>query len=163
MLATERELMFFVLSLIIIIAAFNIVTSLFILVQNKNREIAVLKTIGCSDSSILRIFLLSVHRCAAAGVGLWPYRPPPGGEEASTLSRGGASALLDTPLNRQRQPQIRSVVAAAGFAGTAGRRPLLPPWRKSRRAGRSARTSSARAHPSLTQSARARARRVRFS
>ena len=57
-LATERELMFFVLSLIIIIAAFNIVTSLFILVQNKNREIAVLKTIGSSDSSILRIFLL---------------------------------------------------------------------------------------------------------
>ena len=57
-LATERELMFFVLSLIIIIAAFNIVTSLFILVQNKNREIAVLKTIGSSDISILRIFLL---------------------------------------------------------------------------------------------------------
>ncbi len=57
-LATERELMFFVLSLIIIIAAFNIVTSLFILVQNKNREIAVLKTIGSSDNSILRIFLL---------------------------------------------------------------------------------------------------------
>ena len=50
--------MFFVLSLIIIIAAFNIVTSLFILVQNKNREIAVLKTIGSSDNSILRIFLL---------------------------------------------------------------------------------------------------------
>ena len=57
-LATERELMFFVLSLIIIIAAFNIVTSLFILVQNKNKEIAVLKTIGCSDNSILRIFLI---------------------------------------------------------------------------------------------------------
>ena len=57
-LATERELMFFVLSLIIIIAAFNIITSLFILVQNKNKEIAVLKTIGSSDNSILRIFLL---------------------------------------------------------------------------------------------------------
>ena len=57
-LATERELMFFVLSLIIIIAAFNIVTSLFILVQNKNKEIAILKTIGCSDNSILRIFLI---------------------------------------------------------------------------------------------------------
>ena len=57
-LATERELMFFVLSLIIVIAAFNIVTSLFILVQNKNKEIAVLKTIGSSDNSILRIFLL---------------------------------------------------------------------------------------------------------
>ncbi len=57
-LATERELMFMVLSLIIIIAAFNIITSLFILVQNKSKEIAVLKTIGSSDSTILRIFLL---------------------------------------------------------------------------------------------------------
>ena len=57
-LATERELMFFVLSLIIIIAAFNIITSLFILVQNKSKEIAILKTIGCSNTSVLRIFLL---------------------------------------------------------------------------------------------------------
>ncbi len=57
-LATERELMFLVLSLIVIIAAFNIITSLFILVQNKSKEIAILKTIGSSDISILRIFLL---------------------------------------------------------------------------------------------------------
>ena len=57
-LATERELMFFVLSLIIVIAAFNVITSLFILVQTKSKEIAVLKTIGTSDSSVLRIFLI---------------------------------------------------------------------------------------------------------
>tara|TARA_B100000902_G_scaffold399115_1_gene468503 strand:- start:2236 stop:3492 length:1257 start_codon:yes stop_codon:yes gene_type:complete len=57
-LATERELMFFVLSLIIIIAAFNVITSLFILVQTKSKEIAVLKTIGTSDISVLRIFLI---------------------------------------------------------------------------------------------------------
>ncbi len=57
-LATERELMFFVLSLIIVIAAFNVITSLFILVQTKSKEIAVLKTIGTSDISVLRIFLI---------------------------------------------------------------------------------------------------------
>ena len=57
-LATERELMFFVLSLIIVIAAFNVITSLFILVQTKSKEIAVLKTIGTSDSSVLRVFLI---------------------------------------------------------------------------------------------------------
>ncbi len=57
-LATERELMFFVLSLIIIIAAFNVITSLFILVQTKSKEIAVLKTIGATDISVLRIFLI---------------------------------------------------------------------------------------------------------
>ena len=60
-LATERELMFFVLSLIIVIAAFNVITSLFILVQTKSKEIAVLKTIGTSDSSVLRIFLSLIH------------------------------------------------------------------------------------------------------
>ena len=57
-LETERTVMFLILSLIIIVAAFNVITSLFILVKNKNKEIAILKTVGLNDSSILRIFLL---------------------------------------------------------------------------------------------------------
>ena len=57
-LETERTVMFLILSLIIIVAAFNVITSLFILVKNKNKEIAILKTIGLNDNSILRIFLL---------------------------------------------------------------------------------------------------------
>ena len=50
--------MFLILSLIIIVAAFNVITSLFILVKNKNKEIAILKTVGLNDNSILRIFFL---------------------------------------------------------------------------------------------------------
>ena len=47
-----------ILSLIILIAAFNVVTSLFILVKNKTKEIAIMRTIGISRSGIMRIFLL---------------------------------------------------------------------------------------------------------
>mgnify|MGYP006101818749 FL=1 len=57
-LSIERNVMFIILSLIIIVAAFNVITSLFILVKNKSDEIAILKTMGTSNNSILRIFLI---------------------------------------------------------------------------------------------------------
>ena len=57
-LSIERNVMFIILSLIIIVAAFNVITCLFILVKNKANEIAILKTIGTPDISILRIFII---------------------------------------------------------------------------------------------------------
>ncbi|MEQ9115892.1 MAG: lipoprotein-releasing ABC transporter permease subunit [Rickettsiales bacterium] len=57
-LKTERVAMFTILSLIIIVAAFNIISSLTMLVMDKSKEIAVLKTIGMMKGSIIRIFLL---------------------------------------------------------------------------------------------------------
>ena len=57
-LKVERTVMFIILSLIILIAAFNVITSLFILVKNKTKEIAILRTIGLSRHGIMRIFLL---------------------------------------------------------------------------------------------------------
>ena len=57
-LKVERTVMFIILSLIILIAAFNVVTSLFILVKNKTKEIAIMRTIGLSRSGIMRIFIL---------------------------------------------------------------------------------------------------------
>ena len=57
-LKVERIVMFIILSLIILIAAFNVVTSLFILVKNKTKEIAIMRTIGLSRSGIMRIFIL---------------------------------------------------------------------------------------------------------
>jgi lipoprotein-releasing system permease protein len=50
--------MFIILSLIILIAAFNVITSLFILVKNKTKEIAIMRTIGLSRGGIMRIFIL---------------------------------------------------------------------------------------------------------
>ncbi len=66
-LSIERNVMFIILSLIIIVAAFNVITCLFILVKNKSNEIAILKTIGTSDISILRIFIIIGSLIGVAG------------------------------------------------------------------------------------------------
>ena len=57
-LKIERNVMFIILSLIIIVAAFNIISGLTILVKNKTREIAILKSIGVLNRSITKIFFL---------------------------------------------------------------------------------------------------------
>ena len=57
-LKIERNVMFIILSLIILIAAFNIISSLTILVKNKTRDIAILKSIGVQNSSITKIFFI---------------------------------------------------------------------------------------------------------
>ena len=57
-LKVERNVMFIILSLIIIVAAFNIISGLTILVKNKTRDIAILKSIGVKNSSIKKIFFL---------------------------------------------------------------------------------------------------------
>ena len=55
-LKVERNVMFIILSLIIIVAAFNIISGLTILVTNKTRDIAILKSIGVTNYSIKKIF-----------------------------------------------------------------------------------------------------------
>jgi lipoprotein-releasing system permease protein len=57
-LKVERNVMFIILSLIIVVAAFNIISGLTILVKNKTREIAILKSIGVLNKSIVKIFFL---------------------------------------------------------------------------------------------------------
>jgi len=57
-LKVERNVMFIILTLIIIVAAFNIISGLTILVKNKTKEIAILRTLGISKKSIAKIFFL---------------------------------------------------------------------------------------------------------
>ena len=57
-LKVERNVMFIILSLIIVVAAFNIISGLTILVKNKTRDIAILKSIGVLNRSIIKIFFL---------------------------------------------------------------------------------------------------------
>jgi lipoprotein-releasing system permease protein len=57
-LKVERNVMFIILSLIIVVAAFNIISGLTILVKNKTRDIAILKSIGVLNKSIVKIFFL---------------------------------------------------------------------------------------------------------
>ena len=55
----ERNVMFLILTLIIVVAAFNIISSMIMMVKDKGRDIAILRTMGASRAMILRIFVLS--------------------------------------------------------------------------------------------------------
>jgi len=57
-LKVERNVMFIILTLIIVVAAFNIISGLTILVKNKTKEIAILRTLGISKNSIAKVFFL---------------------------------------------------------------------------------------------------------
>ncbi len=58
-LKVERNVMFIILTLIVIVAAFNIISGLTILIKNKTKEIAILKTLGLSNQSIKKTFFLT--------------------------------------------------------------------------------------------------------
>ena len=55
----ERNVMFLILTLIILVAAFNIISGMIMMVKDKGRDIAILRTMGASRGMVLRIFMLS--------------------------------------------------------------------------------------------------------
>lgn len=73
----ERNVMFLILTLIILVAAFNIISSLIMLVKDKGRDIAILRTMGATQGMIMRIFFLAgaavgvIGTLAGFGLGLW--------------------------------------------------------------------------------------------
>ena len=66
-LLIERNVMFIILTLIIIVASFNIISGLTILVKNKTKEVAILKTLGFSSYSINKIFFITGSTIGYAG------------------------------------------------------------------------------------------------
>ena len=66
-LEVERNVMFLILTLIIVVAAFNIISSLIMLVKDKGRDIAVLRAMGATRGMIMRIFFLSGSAVGFAG------------------------------------------------------------------------------------------------
>ena len=64
-LQVERNVMFLILTLIVLVAAFNIASSLIMLVKDKGRDIGILRTMGATQGAIMRIFLITG---AAVGV-----------------------------------------------------------------------------------------------
>ena len=64
-LQVERNVMFLILTLIILVAAFNIISSLIMLVKDKSRDIAIMRTMGATRAAVMRIFFL-----AGASVGV---------------------------------------------------------------------------------------------
>ena len=67
-LAVERVAMFVVLSIIVLVAVFNILSSLIMLVRAKTRDIAILRTMGASRKSLLRIFMMVGLLIGSAGI-----------------------------------------------------------------------------------------------
>ncbi|MCF6196203.1 MAG: lipoprotein-releasing ABC transporter permease subunit [Emcibacter sp.] len=57
-LQVERNVMFIILSFIILVAVFNIISTMIMMVKNKTRDVAILRTMGVSSSSIMRIFFM---------------------------------------------------------------------------------------------------------
>lgn len=73
-LQVERVVMFLILSLIIVIAAFNIVSSLIMMVKKKGRDVAILRTMGATQGMVMRLFIITGASVGivgtAAGLGL---------------------------------------------------------------------------------------------
>jgi lipoprotein-releasing system permease protein len=68
-LQVERNVMFLILTLIILVAAFNIISSMIMLVKDKGRDIAIMRTFGAQQSSMLKIFMLTGASIGIAGTG----------------------------------------------------------------------------------------------
>jgi lipoprotein-releasing system permease protein len=66
-LEVERNVMFMILTLIVLVAALNIISGLIMLVKDKGRDIAILRTMGASRGSVLRIFLMTGSAIGVAG------------------------------------------------------------------------------------------------
>jgi lipoprotein-releasing system permease protein len=75
-LEVERNMMFIILSVIVVVAAFNIISGLIMLVKDKGREIGILRTMGATKGAIMRVFLITgasigvVGTLAGAGLGV---------------------------------------------------------------------------------------------
>ena len=69
-LDVERNVMFLILTLIILVAAFNIITGLIMLVKDKSRDVAVLRTMGATRGMIMRIFFLDGAFIGLVGTGI---------------------------------------------------------------------------------------------
>jgi len=66
-IAVERNVMFLILSLIILVAALNIVSGLIMLVKDKSSDIAILRTMGASRGAVMRVFLIAGASIGVAG------------------------------------------------------------------------------------------------
>jgi lipoprotein-releasing system permease protein len=137
----ERNVMFLILTLIILVAAFNIVSSLTMLVKDKGADIAILRTMGAGRGAVLRIFLLAggVVGCGGTLIG---FVLGLGVAANFDTLRGWLLALEGTPLFRPELlflTQLPSVVDPGEVATVLAMGLLLsllatlyPSWRAAR-------------------------------
>jgi lipoprotein-releasing system permease protein len=140
-LRVERNVMFLILTLIILVAAFNIISSMIMLVRSKNADIAVLRAMGASGGSIIRIFLMTgasigiVGTFAGTVVGmLFCWNIDTIKQAIESLSGAELFAaeiyfLSNLPAKVDPQEVLMVVLMALGLSFLAS---LYPAWRASR-------------------------------
>jgi lipoprotein-releasing system permease protein len=140
-LQVERVVMFVILSLIILVAAFNIIASLVMLVKDKGPDIAVLRTMGATRGAILRIFSMTGFAIGFSGTMLGLVLGLLFAANAEML-RSGLSSLLSIPIfppelfmmnalpSRIDQGEVIVVVALS--LGLTFLATLYPAWRAAR-------------------------------
>lgn len=137
----ERNVMFLILTLIILVAAFNVISSLIMMVKDKTRDIAVLRTIGAGRGAILRIFLMCGASVGVTGtlagvligvVFCLNIQTIQGWVEAATGARvfnPEVYYLLHLPAKLNWQEVAQVVAMALGLSLLAT---LYPSWRAAR-------------------------------
>ena len=140
-LRVERNVMFLILTLIILVAAFNIISSMIMLVRSKNADIAVLRTMGASGATVMRIFLMTgasigvVGTLAGTVIGLlfcWKIGSIQGFVEAVSGAELFAAEIyfLSTLPAKIDPAEVGVVIGMALFLSFLAS--LYPAWRASR-------------------------------
>lgn len=140
-ITVERNVMFLILSLIILVAAFNITSGQYMLVKGKGRDIAILRTMGATRGTILRIFFLSGATIGIVGTVLGVVGGVLFAENISVIqgwveSLAGTKVFDETVYFLSRLPaelDWMEVVQVVGMSlGLSFLAPLLPAWRAAR-------------------------------
>ncbi|WP_137124197.1 lipoprotein-releasing ABC transporter permease subunit [Roseomonas sp. HF4] len=137
----ERQVMFLILTLIVVVAAFNIISSLTMLVKDKGRDIAILRTMGARRGAVLRIFILCGATIGCGGT-LMGFALGLGIAANFDTLRGWLRALEDAGLSGAElrflmnlpsvvEPREVAVIVAMGFALSL-LATLWPSWRAAR-------------------------------
>ena len=138
-LQIQKDTMFLVLGMIILVAAFNVISSLIMLVKDKRRDIAVLRTLGASSGAILRIFIMCGAFVGVAGTSLGTalgvlvcWNLPTIQRWIETLTGGqvfDSSVFLLSALPSEWAGVLKVVALALGLSLLAT---LYPSWRAAR-------------------------------
>lgn len=140
-LAVERNVMFLILTLIILVAAFNIISSMIMLVRSKNNDIAVLRAMGATGGAVMRVFFMTGASIGIVGtttgtvLGLgfcWNIETIKGALEGLTGTELFAAEIyfLSTlPARVDPLEVLMIIIMAMGLSFLAS---IYPAWRASR-------------------------------
>lgn len=129
----EKAVMFLILTLIVLVAAFSIVSTLFMVVNEKRRDIGVLKSLGASRALVLRIFLVEGLLIGGIGTALGTAL---GGVAIAVLARypivelpGDVYFIEKLPVRPEAMDFVAVILATLGLCLAAA---IYPAWRASR-------------------------------